>query len=112
VLGSEGDGLSPIVLEACDEAVAIRMPPTVDSLNVGKCARRFFMYEVNRQTGEDVGRRAALRAAAGGLQELHRIFGGAEEKSDPLRARSGRAPAIVLTSCRHFRNRQTLWCYA
>jgi len=50
VLGSEGDGLSPIVLEACDEAVAIRMPPTVDSLNVGNAAA-VFMYEVNRQRG-------------------------------------------------------------
>jgi tRNA C32,U32 (ribose-2'-O)-methylase TrmJ len=36
------------VLEACDEAVAIPMPPTVDSLNVGAAAA-VFLYEVNRQ---------------------------------------------------------------
>jgi tRNA G18 (ribose-2'-O)-methylase SpoU len=50
VLGSEGDGLSRIVLEACDEAVAIRMPQTVDSLNVGNAAA-VFLYEANRQRG-------------------------------------------------------------
>ncbi|MGH7994180.1 MAG: TrmH family RNA methyltransferase [Limisphaerales bacterium] len=48
VFGSEGDGLSPAVLEACDEAVAIPMPPTVDSLNVGAAAA-VFLYEVTRQ---------------------------------------------------------------
>lgn len=48
VFGSEGYGLSPAVLEACDEAVAIPMPPTVDSLNVGSAAA-VFLYEVNRQ---------------------------------------------------------------
>lgn len=48
VFGSEGDGISPAVLEACDEAVAIPMPPTVDSLNVGAAAA-VFLYEVNRQ---------------------------------------------------------------
>lgn len=48
VFGSEGDGISPAVLEACDEAVAIPMPPTVDSLNVGAAAA-VFLYEVSRQ---------------------------------------------------------------
>jgi tRNA G18 (ribose-2'-O)-methylase SpoU len=48
VFGSEGAGISPAVLEACDEAVAIPMPPAVDSLNVGAAAA-VFLYEVARQ---------------------------------------------------------------
>jgi tRNA G18 (ribose-2'-O)-methylase SpoU len=48
VFGSEGDGITPAVLAACDEAVAIPMPPNVDSLNVGAAAA-VFLYEVNRQ---------------------------------------------------------------
>lgn len=48
VFGSEGDGIASSVLEACDEAVAIPMPPTVDSLNVGAAAA-IFLYEVARQ---------------------------------------------------------------
>ena len=51
VFGSEGYGLSAPVLEACDEAVAIPMPPGVDSLNVGSAAA-VFLYEVNRQRGQ------------------------------------------------------------
>jgi tRNA G18 (ribose-2'-O)-methylase SpoU len=51
VFGSEGYGISPAVLEACDEAVAISMPPTVDSLNVGGAAA-VFLYEANRQRGK------------------------------------------------------------
>lgn len=51
VMGSEGKGISPGVLEACDEAVAIPMPPTVDSLNVG-AAGAIFLYEANRQRGK------------------------------------------------------------
>ncbi len=50
VFGSEGDGLSAPVLEACDEAVAIPMPPLVDSLNVGAAAA-VFLYEAARQRG-------------------------------------------------------------
>jgi tRNA G18 (ribose-2'-O)-methylase SpoU len=50
VFGSEGDGISKPVLEACDEAVAIPMPPTVDSLNVGAAAA-VFLYEAARQRG-------------------------------------------------------------
>jgi tRNA G18 (ribose-2'-O)-methylase SpoU len=48
VFGSEGDGISKAVLETCDEAVAIPMPPAVDSLNVGAAAA-VFLYEVQRQ---------------------------------------------------------------
>jgi tRNA G18 (ribose-2'-O)-methylase SpoU len=48
VFGSEGYGISAPVLEACNEAVAIPMPTTVDSLNVG-AAVAVFLYEVNRQ---------------------------------------------------------------
>jgi len=48
VFGSEGYGLSASVLKACDEAVAIPMPPAVDSLNVGAAAA-VFLYEASRQ---------------------------------------------------------------
>ncbi len=51
VFGSEADGITPSVLEVCDEAVAVPMPPTVDSLNVGSAAA-VFLYEVNRQRGK------------------------------------------------------------
>jgi len=50
--GSEGAGLSPAILAACDEAVAIPMPPTVDSLNVGSAAA-VFLYEATRQRGTE-----------------------------------------------------------
>lgn len=50
VLGSEGKGISPAILAVCDDAVAIPMPPTVDSLNVGAAAA-VFLYEANRQRG-------------------------------------------------------------
>ena len=51
VLGSEGHGISPEVLAACDEAVAIPMANDVDSLNVSAAAAVIF-YEVNRQRGK------------------------------------------------------------
>jgi len=51
IFGSEGDGISQAVLDACDEAVAIPMPPEVDSLNVGAAAA-VFLYEVARQRGK------------------------------------------------------------
>jgi tRNA G18 (ribose-2'-O)-methylase SpoU len=51
VFGSEGCGISAPVLESCDEAVAIPMPPTVDSLNVGAAAA-VFLYEIARQRGK------------------------------------------------------------
>jgi tRNA G18 (ribose-2'-O)-methylase SpoU len=50
VFGSEGYGLSPTVLAACGDAVAVPMPPAVDSLNVASAAA-VFLYEVNRQRG-------------------------------------------------------------
>lgn len=48
IFGSEGHGISGAVLELCDDAVAIPMPPTIDSLNVGSAAA-VFLYEANRQ---------------------------------------------------------------
>ena len=50
VFGSEGYGLSPALLAACDAAAAIPMPDAVDSLNVGSAAA-VFLYEANRQRG-------------------------------------------------------------
>jgi tRNA G18 (ribose-2'-O)-methylase SpoU len=51
VFGSEGYGISSPVLGACDESVAVPMPPAVDSLNVGSAAA-VFLYEANRQRGK------------------------------------------------------------
>ena len=48
VFGSEGDGLSREVIEACDEAVAIPMEHGTDSLNVA-AASAVFLYEGQRQ---------------------------------------------------------------
>jgi tRNA G18 (ribose-2'-O)-methylase SpoU len=48
VFGSEGYGISPAVLAACDDTAAIPMPEAVDSLNVGSAAA-VFLYEANRQ---------------------------------------------------------------
>jgi tRNA G18 (ribose-2'-O)-methylase SpoU len=48
VFGSEGYGISPALLGACDQAVAIPMVPGVDSLNVGSAAAAF-LYEAYRQ---------------------------------------------------------------
>jgi tRNA G18 (ribose-2'-O)-methylase SpoU len=56
VFGSEGNGLSPAVLAACDEAVAVPMAAGVDSLNVAAAAA-VFLYEAARQRG---GRAATL----------------------------------------------------
>jgi tRNA G18 (ribose-2'-O)-methylase SpoU len=50
VFGSEGYGHSKATLAACDDAAAVPMPPTVDSLNVGSAAA-VFLYEANRQRG-------------------------------------------------------------
>jgi len=50
VFGSEGYGISPEVLDACDQAVAIPMAQDVDSLNVVNAAA-VFLYEVARQRG-------------------------------------------------------------
>jgi tRNA G18 (ribose-2'-O)-methylase SpoU len=51
VFGSEGHGISPEILAACDECVAIPMANEVDSLNVGAAAA-VFLYEANRQRGK------------------------------------------------------------
>lgn len=48
VLGSEGEGLRPEVLAACDEAAAIPMSNQVDSLNVANAAA-VFLAEAQRQ---------------------------------------------------------------
>lgn len=48
VFGSEGHGISPAVLEACDESVAIPMASDIDSLNVGSAAAAF-LCEAARQ---------------------------------------------------------------
>lgn len=48
VFGSEGNGISPALLKACDDAYAIPMAPGVDSLNVGSAAA-VILYEVFRQ---------------------------------------------------------------
>ena len=51
VVGSEGNGLRPEVLEACDEHAAIPMQQGVDSINVTSAAT-VFLYEANRQRGK------------------------------------------------------------
>lgn len=48
VFGNEAHGISPAVLAACDEVVAVPMPVHVDSLNVSS-AGGIFLYEVWRQ---------------------------------------------------------------
>jgi tRNA G18 (ribose-2'-O)-methylase SpoU len=48
VFGSEGYGISPAILNTCDEIVAVPMPPTVDSMNVASAAA-VFLYEAARQ---------------------------------------------------------------
>lgn len=50
VFGSEGFGISPDVLGACDLSVVVPMPEQVDSLNVSSAAA-VFLYETNRQRG-------------------------------------------------------------
>lgn len=51
VMGSEGTGIGPEVLAACDDHAAIPMQPGVDSLNVTS-ATAVFLYEANRQRGK------------------------------------------------------------
>ena len=48
VLGNEGDGLSPNILDVCTDRVAIPMMNGTDSLNVGS-ASAVFLYEARRQ---------------------------------------------------------------
>ncbi len=47
VVGSEGDGLSRLVREACDTLVSIQIPGQVESLNAGVAAG-IALYEINR----------------------------------------------------------------
>jgi tRNA G18 (ribose-2'-O)-methylase SpoU len=51
VMGSEGTGLGPEVLETCDQLVAVPMHRSVDSLNVTS-ASAVFLYEAQRQRGQ------------------------------------------------------------
>jgi tRNA G18 (ribose-2'-O)-methylase SpoU len=51
VVGSEGEGIAAAVLNECDDAVAIPMPPDIDSLNVVS-ASAAFLYEAARQRGQ------------------------------------------------------------
>jgi tRNA G18 (ribose-2'-O)-methylase SpoU len=55
VMGSEGAGISPAILDICDQQVLIPMQNNVDSLNVGT-AGAVFLYEAMRQ------RQTSLRA--------------------------------------------------
>jgi tRNA G18 (ribose-2'-O)-methylase SpoU len=48
IFGSEGQGISALVLAACDQCVVIPMSNEVDSLNVGSAAAAF-LYEAARQ---------------------------------------------------------------
>lgn len=48
VFGSEGEGLSPQVVAACDDSIAIPMQAGVDSLNVAS-ASAVVLYEVQRK---------------------------------------------------------------
>ena len=48
VFGSEGEGISPEVLDVCNERVAITMKEGVDSLNVAS-ASAVLLYEAQRQ---------------------------------------------------------------
>jgi 23S rRNA (guanosine2251-2'-O)-methyltransferase len=48
VVGSEGAGLSPLVLQACDSLAAIPISKTVESLNAG-VATGIALYELSQQ---------------------------------------------------------------
>lgn len=48
VFGSEGDGLSPGILEVCSQSITIPMASGVDSFNVA-CASAVVLYEATRQ---------------------------------------------------------------
>jgi tRNA G18 (ribose-2'-O)-methylase SpoU len=52
VFGSEGYGISAKILDLCDEAVAVPMPPSVDSLNVAGAAA-VFLCEATRQRAKE-----------------------------------------------------------
>ena len=48
VVGSEGDGLSRLVREACDSLASIPIAAQVESLNAGVAAG-IALYEINRR---------------------------------------------------------------
>lgn len=48
VLGNEGEGISPEILQQCTHEVQIPMAPHIDSLNVA-CASAVILYETMRQ---------------------------------------------------------------
>ncbi|TSA29591.1 MAG: 23S rRNA (guanosine(2251)-2'-O)-methyltransferase RlmB, partial [Bacteroidetes bacterium] len=48
ILGSEGTGISPELLELCDERIRIPLAGEIDSLNVSVAAG-VFLFEINRQ---------------------------------------------------------------
>ncbi|MCL1941831.1 MAG: hypothetical protein FWG09_07795, partial [Synergistaceae bacterium] len=48
VVGNEGEGLSPIVIQKSDFLVRIPLFGKIDSLNVS-CASAVLMYEISRQ---------------------------------------------------------------
>ena len=81
VFGSEGDGISPNVLDACNKRIAIPMRHGTDSLNVAS-ASAAFLYEVQRQ------RTAAWRGGANdgrsSVSALLRPARGAPSCHDPL----------------------------
>ncbi len=51
VFGNEGEGISPAILDACDETVAIPMAKGIDSLNVA-CASAAILSEWYRKKNE------------------------------------------------------------
>ena len=52
VLGTEGDGLAPETIAACDDTVCIPMAHGVDSLNVAAASAVAF-WQLGRQTHKD-----------------------------------------------------------
>ena len=51
VFGSEGEGITPAVLDACDQTITVPMAEGIDSLNVA-CASATIIYEWFRQNHE------------------------------------------------------------
>jgi len=50
VVGSEGDGLSRLVAETCDQLVSVPMSSTLESLNAGVAAS-IALYTVAQKRG-------------------------------------------------------------
>jgi 23S rRNA (guanosine2251-2'-O)-methyltransferase len=51
VVGSEGDGLSRLVAETCDQLVSIPMSSSLESLNAGVAAS-VALYAISQRRGE------------------------------------------------------------